>query len=73
MGMASPITFTISTSGSGSIGALAFTDGTLTFTAVTDTTFILTGDPGFPGDMGSATSSPEHLYGIDCGIGKFLC
>jgi hypothetical protein len=54
---ASPITFTISTSGSGTLGALAFTDATLIFTAVTDTTFILNG-PIVVGDAGNQTSAP---------------
>jgi hypothetical protein len=54
---ASPITFTISTSGSGTLGSLVFTDATIIFTAVTDTTFILNG-PIVIGDAGNQTSSP---------------
>jgi PEP-CTERM motif len=55
---ASPITFTISTSGSGTINGLTFTDGTIIFTAVTDTTNILNG-PETIGDTGNSTSSPQ--------------
>src|ERR1700733_15324743 len=55
---ASPITFTISTSGSGSLGAATFTDATIIFTAVTDTTFILNGAETI-GDAGNSTSSPQ--------------
>jgi PEP-CTERM motif len=51
---ASPITFTISTSGSGSLGALAFTDATIVITDVTDTTFILNG-PIVIGNQGNQT------------------
>lgn len=35
--MATPITFTISTTGSGTLGATVFTDATLTFTQISDT------------------------------------
>jgi len=53
---ASPITFTISTTGSGSLGAATFTDATIVITAITDTTFILNGPP-VTGNQGN--ESPE--------------
>ncbi len=58
LAVASPITFTISTSGSGSINSATFTDATIIFTAVTDTTFILNGAETI-GDIGNSTSSPQ--------------
>jgi hypothetical protein len=45
--LASPITFTISTSASGTLGGTAFSDNTITFTQVTDTSLIANcGGPG---------------------------
>jgi hypothetical protein len=70
---ASPITFTISTTGSGTLGALAFSDATIVFTAVTDTTFILNGVPNQIGDAGSATSSPQNTFTVSIlALGSWL-
>jgi hypothetical protein len=69
---AAPITFTISTSGSGTLGGLTFTDATIVFTAVTDTTNILNGVPqNF--DAGAATSSPQNTDTVTIsGLGSWL-
>ncbi len=68
---ASPITFTLSTSGSGSINGLDFTDGTLTFTAVADTVNILNGAKTI-GDTGNSTPSPSATYTVTiAGLGTW--